>query len=126
MAGPIGDSSDFVMIRLANGESSQDKSTVICNDSETIEGEVKRPSKLGKCRSRNNKVDCSPDYGGDADGDQHGQGIPSLREEKVSSLKTVSTPSCIAKFFCFVPVSVFLLLNKLLPALTNVVVVFVR
>lgn len=76
------------LIRLANGESSQDKSTVICNDSETIEGEVKRPSKLGKCRSRNNKVDCSPDYGGDADGDQHGQGIPSLREEKVSSLKT--------------------------------------
>ncbi|KAG2676067.1 hypothetical protein I3843_12G033900 [Carya illinoinensis] len=74
--------------RLANGESSQDKCTVMCNDSEAMEGEVKRSNKLGKCRSRNNKADCSLDYGGDADGDQHVQGVPSSREEKVSSLKT--------------------------------------
>ncbi|XP_030938922.1 probable UDP-N-acetylglucosamine--peptide N-acetylglucosaminyltransferase SPINDLY [Quercus lobata] len=74
--------------RLTNDESSQDKSTVMCKDSETMEGEVKRSNKSGKFRSRNSKADCSPDYGADADGDQQGQGVPSLREEKVSSLKT--------------------------------------
>lgn len=91
---------DFMMCRLANGESSQDKSTVMCNDSEVMEGEVKRSNKLGKCRSRSNKVDCSLDYGGDADGDQHGQGVPSSREEKVSSLKTVSSLSTANYSFC--------------------------
>lgn len=56
-----------------------------------MEGEVKRSNKSGKFRSRNSKADCSPDYGADADGDQQGQGVPLLREEKVSSLKTVSS-----------------------------------
>jgi cobalamin biosynthesis Mg chelatase CobN len=88
---------------LSNDESSQDKSTVICNDSETMESEVKRSNKSGKCRSRNSKVDCSLDYGPDADGEQHVQGVPSSREEKVSSLKTVSSSSS-------VPLSVFLIL----------------
>ncbi|KAK4568867.1 hypothetical protein RGQ29_004333 [Quercus rubra] len=74
--------------RLTNDENSQDKSTVMCKDSETMEAEVKRSNKSGKFRSRNSKADCSPDYGADADGDQQGQGVPSLREEKVSSLKT--------------------------------------
>lgn len=84
-----------MICRLSNEESSQDKSTVIYNDCETMEGEVKRSNKSGKCRSRNNKVDCSLDYGADADGEQHGQGAPSSREEKVSSLKTVSSSSSI-------------------------------
>lgn len=95
---------DCIICRLSNDESSQDKSTVICNDFETMEGEVKRSNKSGKCRSRNNKGDCSLDYGADADGEQHGQGAPSSREEKVSTLKTVSSP------LRSVPVSVFLIL----------------
>lgn len=80
-----------IFYRLTNDENSQDKSTVMCKDSETMEAEVKRSNKSGKFRSRNSKADCSPDYGADADGDQQGQGVPSLREEKVSSLKTVSS-----------------------------------
>ncbi|XP_059444007.1 probable UDP-N-acetylglucosamine--peptide N-acetylglucosaminyltransferase SPINDLY [Corylus avellana] len=76
------------LTRLNNDESSQDKNTVICNDFETMEGEVKRSNKSGKCRSRNSKADCSLDYGPDGDGEQHVQGAPSSREEKVSSLKT--------------------------------------
>lgn len=82
---------DVIFYRLTNDESSQDKSTVMCKDSETMESEVKRSNKSGKFRSRNSKADCSPDYGADADGDQQGQGVPSFREEKVSSLKTVSS-----------------------------------
>lgn len=76
--------------RLAIDESSQDKSTAMCIDNDAADGEVKRVNKLGKCRSRNSKVDCSLDYGADADGDLPAQGVTSAREEKVSSLKTVS------------------------------------
>lgn len=107
MIGAVEEQFDFMMCRLANGESSQDKCTVMCNDSEAMEGEVKRSNKLGKCRSRNNKADCSLDYGGDADGDQHVQGVPSSREEKVSSLKTVSSVSAVIYTFLFVPVFFF-------------------
>ena len=89
------------MYRLINDESCQDKSTVTCKDSETMEGEVKRSNKVGKCRSRNSKADCSPDYGADADGDQQGQGVPSSREERVSSLKTVSEFKFFGLFICF-------------------------
>ncbi|XP_059642374.1 probable UDP-N-acetylglucosamine--peptide N-acetylglucosaminyltransferase SPINDLY isoform X2 [Cornus florida] len=53
--------SDPDLTRLTNDESSQDKSSLMSKDTDTAEGE---------------------------DGDQHGQGIPSSREEKVSSLKT--------------------------------------
>ena len=35
-------------------------------------------------------MECSPDYGADAYGDQQGQGVPSLRGKEVNSLKTVS------------------------------------
>lgn len=55
------------------------------------EAEGKQFKKLGKCRSRLNKVDFPLDCGMEVDGDQNGQGTPlSSREEKVSSLRTVS------------------------------------
>lgn len=78
------------LYRLANDDNSQDKSIVVSKESDTVEGEGKKLNKLGKCRSRISKIECSLDYGGDAELDQHGQGTPSSREEKISSLKTVS------------------------------------
>lgn len=71
-------------------DSNQDKTVAICKDTNTMEVEGRRVSKIAKCRSRNNKVDYSLDSAADADGDQHGQGVSTSREEKVSSLKTVS------------------------------------
>ncbi|KAK9278719.1 hypothetical protein L1049_028295 [Liquidambar formosana] len=88
------DDGDSVLIaatdltRLTNDESSQDKSSLVCKDTDTTEGEGKRLNKLGKCRSRLSKVEYPLDYGADADGDQPSQGAPTAREEKVSSLKT--------------------------------------
>ncbi|KAA8542184.1 hypothetical protein F0562_023336 [Nyssa sinensis] len=76
------------LTRLINDESSQDKSTLMSKDTDTAEGEGKQLKKLGKCRSRISKVEYPLDCGADADGEQHGQGVPSSREEKVSSLKT--------------------------------------
>ncbi|EEF51873.1 probable UDP-N-acetylglucosamine--peptide N-acetylglucosaminyltransferase SPINDLY [Ricinus communis] len=73
--------------RLTNDES-QDKSSVACKEGDTVEFEGKKLNKLGKCRSRNSKLDASLDYGPDIDADQPGQGPISSREEKVSSLKT--------------------------------------
>lgn len=70
-------------------ENSQDKS-LLSKDTDSIEGEGKKLNKLGKCRSKPSKTDSSIDCGADADGDQHVQGTPSSREEKVSSMKTVS------------------------------------
>ncbi|XP_048330512.2 uncharacterized protein LOC107418253 isoform X2 [Ziziphus jujuba] len=93
---PESDGNDSVQLpasdltRLAIDESSQDKSTSMCIDNvdnDAVEGEGKRINKLGKCRSRN-KVECPLEYGADADGDLPVQGVPSSREEKVSSLKT--------------------------------------
>lgn len=71
-------------------ESNQDKTAAMCKDTNTMEVEGRRVSKIAKCRSRNNKVEYSLDSAADADGDQHGQGVSTSREEKVSSLKTVS------------------------------------
>ncbi|XP_004517202.1 uncharacterized protein [Cicer arietinum] len=68
-------------------ENSQDKS-LLSKDTDSIEGEGKKLNKLGKCRSKPSKTDSSIDCGADADGDQHVQGTPSSREEKVSSMKT--------------------------------------
>ncbi|XP_024025012.1 probable UDP-N-acetylglucosamine--peptide N-acetylglucosaminyltransferase SEC isoform X1 [Morus notabilis] len=73
--------------RLAIDESSQDKSTVVCKDNDMVEGEGKRLNKLGRCRSRT-KAESLLDGGADADGDLHAPGVPSSREERVSSLKT--------------------------------------
>lgn len=76
--------------RLAIDENSQEKSTVTCRENDVAEGEGKRPNKLGRCRSRSSKVESPLDCGADADGDLPVQGVPSSREERVSSLKTVS------------------------------------
>lgn len=78
------------LYRLINDDNSQDKSTVISKESDTLEGEGRKLNKPGKCRSRISKIECSVDCGGDAELDQHGQGTPSSREEKISSLRTVS------------------------------------
>lgn len=59
-------------------------------DAEGMEPDGKQLKKLGKCRSKS-KVDYPLDCGADADADQNGQGISSSREEKVSSLRTVSS-----------------------------------
>lgn len=56
-------------------------------DAEAMEAEGKQFKKLGKIRSKS-KLDYPLDCGADADADQSGQGISSLREEKVSSLRT--------------------------------------
>lgn len=76
--------------RLSVDESNHDKTVEICKDTNAMEVEGRRVSKIGKCRSRNNKVEYSLDSAADPDGDQHGQGVSTSREEKVSSLKTVS------------------------------------
>ncbi|XP_030494198.2 probable UDP-N-acetylglucosamine--peptide N-acetylglucosaminyltransferase SPINDLY [Cannabis sativa] len=74
--------------RLLIDEASQDKSTITCRDNDAVEGEGKRSNKLGRSRSRSNKVESPHDCGADADGDLPVQGAPSSREERVSSLKT--------------------------------------
>lgn len=68
---------------------------------EITDTEGKQLKKLGKCRSRMGKLDCPPDCNGaDAEADHNVQGVPSSREEKVSSLKTVS---CILiHFICYI------------------------
>lgn len=74
--------------RLVSGESSQRKGTLMSKDIDIVEGEGKQLKKSAKCRPRNGKVEYPLDCGADADADQHGQGVSSSREEKVSSLKT--------------------------------------
>ncbi|KAK7243499.1 hypothetical protein RIF29_38297 [Crotalaria pallida] len=66
--------------RLTINENSQDKS-FLSKDTDIIEGDGKKLSKLGKCRSRLSKTDSALDCGADVDGD-HVHGPPSTREEK--------------------------------------------
>ncbi|KAK7260485.1 hypothetical protein RIF29_26569 [Crotalaria pallida] len=66
--------------RLTVDENSQDKS-FLSKDTDIIEGDGKKLSKLGKCRSRLSKTDSALDCGADVDGD-HVHGPPSTREEK--------------------------------------------
>ncbi|XP_052182443.1 uncharacterized protein LOC127795053 isoform X2 [Diospyros lotus] len=74
--------------RLDNAGSSQDKCSFMSKDADVAEGEEKLLKKSAKCRSRASKVEYPLDCVPDADADQHGQGVSSSREEKVSSLKT--------------------------------------
>ncbi|XP_028084117.1 probable UDP-N-acetylglucosamine--peptide N-acetylglucosaminyltransferase SEC [Camellia sinensis] len=74
--------------RLVSAESSQCKGTLMSKDIDIVEGEGKQLKKSAKCRPRIGKVEYPLDCGADADADQHGQGVSSSREEKVSSLKT--------------------------------------
>lgn len=80
-----------MLCRLSNEENNI--SLMLGKDSDVVELEGKQFKKLGKSRSRNGKmefpIDCSG--GGDGEGDHNSPGVPSSREEKVSSLKTVSS-----------------------------------
>jgi len=67
-------------------------------NSDVVESEVKKLSKMGKCRSRSGKVEDNLEGG--AEGDPHSQGAPT-REEKVSSLKTVSCSWTSGMFIVF-------------------------
>ncbi|XP_060170813.1 probable UDP-N-acetylglucosamine--peptide N-acetylglucosaminyltransferase SPINDLY isoform X2 [Lycium barbarum] len=72
--------------RVIADEICQDK---LKKDIEIADTEGKQLKKLGKCRSRMGKLDSPPDCNGaDAEADHNVQGVPSSREEKVSSLKT--------------------------------------
>nr|DAD22055.1 TPA_asm: hypothetical protein HUJ06_023518 [Nelumbo nucifera] len=53
---------------------------------DATEREAKRLNKLGKCCSRINKGKCSLECGPDTDADQHCQGAPASREEKVKKM----------------------------------------
>ncbi|XP_024969434.1 probable UDP-N-acetylglucosamine--peptide N-acetylglucosaminyltransferase SPINDLY isoform X2 [Cynara cardunculus var. scolymus] len=74
--------------RLNNEENNQDKISLLGKDSDTVELEGKQSKKLGKSRSRIGKMEFPIDCGADAEGDHNSPGVPSSREEKVSSLKT--------------------------------------
>ncbi|XP_042499019.1 probable UDP-N-acetylglucosamine--peptide N-acetylglucosaminyltransferase SPINDLY [Macadamia integrifolia] len=74
--------------RSTNDENCGERSTATCKDTDATEGDCRRLNKLAKCRSRINKGDGPPEYGPDTDADHQCQGVPSSREEKVSSLKT--------------------------------------
>lgn len=76
--------------RLMYSENNHDKGPLISKDADIADGEGKQLKKSAKCRSRISKIEYPLDCGADADADQHGQGVSSSREEKVSSLKTVS------------------------------------
>lgn len=76
------------LTRSAIAESDQPRSSLVCKEADIVEGEGKDLKKSGKSRSRCSKVEYSLDCGADVDGDQYGQGTPSSREEKVSSLRT--------------------------------------
>ncbi|KAH7867029.1 hypothetical protein Vadar_028035 [Vaccinium darrowii] len=73
---------------LTYAENNHDKGSLINKDADIADGEGKQLKKSAKCRSRISKVEYPLDCGADADADQHGQGVSSSREEKVSSLKT--------------------------------------
>ena len=91
------------LCRLTTSEGSQEKLPLVGKEnSDVVESEVKKLSKMGKCRSRSGKVEDNLDCG--AEGDPHSQGAPT-REEKVSSLKTVSCFLRSCHFCCFPLVS---------------------
>ncbi|XP_043704261.1 probable UDP-N-acetylglucosamine--peptide N-acetylglucosaminyltransferase SPINDLY [Telopea speciosissima] len=74
--------------RSTNDENCGEKITATCKDTDATEGDCRRLNKFSKCRSRINKGDYPLDCGPDTDADHQCQGVPSSREEKVSSLKT--------------------------------------
>ncbi|KAM3374589.1 putative UDP-N-acetylglucosamine-peptide N-acetylglucosaminyltransferase SPINDLY isoform X1 [Capsicum galapagoense] len=83
---PIAAVSPACLSRVIADEICQDK---LKKEVEITDTEGKQLKKLGKCRSRMGKLDCPPDCNGaDAEADHNVQGVPSSREEKVSSLKT--------------------------------------
>ncbi|XP_058228298.1 probable UDP-N-acetylglucosamine--peptide N-acetylglucosaminyltransferase SPINDLY isoform X1 [Rhododendron vialii] len=83
---PVSTAPDFTSLMYS--ENNHDKGPLITKDTDIADGEGKQLKKSAKCRSRISKVEYPLDCGADADADQHGQGVSSSREEKVSSLKT--------------------------------------
>ncbi|KAI8543865.1 hypothetical protein RHMOL_Rhmol08G0252200 [Rhododendron molle] len=83
---PVSTAPDFTSLMYS--ENNHDKGPLISKDADIADGEGKQLKKSAKCRSRISKVEYPLDCGADADADQHGQGVSSSREEKVSSLKT--------------------------------------
>lgn len=78
--------------RITIDEAVVEKLTFAAKDAETLDMEVSLSKKVGKYRTKNIKVEYPPDSAGlETDADQSGQGVATSREEKVSSLKTVST-----------------------------------
>lgn len=73
--------------RIVNDESSTRGKINLSNKEIDLTEEGKKLSKLGRSRSRN-KGELPLDCGTEVDADQQSQGIPSSREDKVSSLKT--------------------------------------
>lgn len=61
-------------------------------DAEVLDVEASQLKRIGKCRPKTIKAEYPPDsWGADTDADQNGHGLATSREEKVSSLKTVSS-----------------------------------
>lgn len=68
-----------------------EKLAFVSKDAEALDMEASLSKKVGRGRTKNIKVEYPPDIvGADTDADQSGQGV-ATREEKVSSLKTVSS-----------------------------------
>lgn len=68
-----------------------EKLAFMAKDAEALDMETSLSKKVGRSRTKNIKMEYLPDSGGaDTDADQSGQGV-TTREEKVSSLKTVSS-----------------------------------
>lgn len=76
--------------RITTDETILEKITFTGKDVEALDVEASQSKKLGKCRSKTSKAEYPPDCGADTDADQNGQGAAISREEKVSSLRTVS------------------------------------
>ncbi|KAK4375829.1 hypothetical protein RND71_006506 [Anisodus tanguticus] len=91
---PDSDGNDSVPVAVVSPPCFSRVTDEICQDKlkkdiEIGDTEGKQLKKLGKCRSRMGKLDSPPDCNGaDAEADHNVQGVPSSREEKVSSLKT--------------------------------------
>ncbi|XP_073279976.1 uncharacterized protein [Primulina huaijiensis] len=82
-------SSSFLVSRTVTDETISEKITLMHKDVDALDVEASQSKKVGRCRSRTSKVEYPPDCcGADTDADQNGLGVPSSREEKVSSLKT--------------------------------------
>lgn len=75
--------------RIINDESSSREKITLVSKEIDVREEGKKLNKLGRSRSRN-KGEFPLECATDADADQQSQGVPSSREERVSSLKTVS------------------------------------
>ena len=81
----------LLVSRIAIDETVVEKPAFMAKDADALDMETSSSKKVGRSRTKNIKVEFLPDsVGADTDADQSGQGV-TTREEKVSSLKTVSS-----------------------------------